>query len=81
MLIFHSSCSFSIWRLALPKLLTHCSSGLQNFAGLNVTQASISLTADANGDNFKGYVTVPNHSIVTLDIVRYSRLLLLNALP
>lgn len=40
-----------------------------NFAGLEVINATVSATPDENGDNFKGYVNIPNHSIFTLEVV------------
>lgn len=43
--------------------------GLNNFSGLRVTSASISLTPDENGDNFKGFTNIPNRSIFTLEVV------------
>ncbi|KAK3938059.1 hypothetical protein QBC46DRAFT_356137 [Diplogelasinospora grovesii] len=42
--------------------------GLRGFNGTTVTDSAISLTPDANGDNFKGFVTIPNYSIVTFEI-------------
>ncbi|KAK2005148.1 hypothetical protein LX36DRAFT_5339 [Colletotrichum falcatum] len=42
--------------------------GLNGFKGLNVTDSSISLTPDALGNNFKGHVSIPNHSALTLEI-------------
>ncbi|KAK2023228.1 hypothetical protein LX32DRAFT_572136 [Colletotrichum zoysiae] len=42
--------------------------GLNGFKGLNVTDSSISLQPDARGDNFKGRVSIPNHSDLTLEI-------------
>jgi len=42
--------------------------GLQNFAGTKVVESTISLQGDENGDNFKGFVTIPNRSVVTFDI-------------
>lgn len=42
--------------------------GLQNFDGSNVTDSTISLEADKNGDNFRGFVTIPNRSLVTFEI-------------
>jgi len=42
--------------------------GLQNFAGTNVTESTISLELDKNGNNFRGFATIPNRSIVTFDI-------------
>ncbi|KAF9880003.1 hypothetical protein CkaCkLH20_02814 [Colletotrichum karsti] len=41
---------------------------LHEFSGLNVTESEISLTPDARGDNFHGKVTIPNHSVITLEI-------------
>ncbi len=43
--------------------------GLNGFKGLEVTQSSITLAPDAQGDNFHGYLTVPNPSVLTLEIV------------
>ncbi|KAF0332223.1 hypothetical protein K4K61_010587 [Colletotrichum sp. SAR11_59] len=51
---------------------------LNDFKGLNVTESEISLTPDANGDNFKGKVTIPNHSVITLEIGNASFRNLLN---
>ncbi|EXF75801.1 hypothetical protein CFIO01_11173 [Colletotrichum fioriniae PJ7] len=42
--------------------------GLNGFKGLNVTDNTISLTPDAQGDNFKGHVSIPNPSVLTLEI-------------
>ncbi|OHF01333.1 hypothetical protein CORC01_03366 [Colletotrichum orchidophilum] len=42
--------------------------GLNGYKGLNVTDNTISLTPDAQGDNFKGHVSIPNHSVLTLEI-------------
>ncbi|KAK1512768.1 hypothetical protein CTAM01_00163 [Colletotrichum tamarilloi] len=42
--------------------------GLNGFKGLNVTDNTISLTSDAQGDNFKGHVSIPNPSVLTLEI-------------
>ncbi|KAF6844747.1 hypothetical protein CMUS01_00813 [Colletotrichum musicola] len=42
--------------------------GLNGFKGLNVTDNEISLTPDARGDNFKGHVSIPNPSVLTLEI-------------
>ncbi|GKT54877.1 hypothetical protein ColTof4_08264 [Colletotrichum tofieldiae] len=42
--------------------------GLNGFKGLNVTDNTISLTPDARGDNFKGHVSIPNPSVLTLEI-------------
>lgn len=47
--------------------------GLQNFNGTVVPYSVVSLTPDANGDNFHGNVTVPNRSVVTFDIVSTNR--------
>lgn len=44
--------------------------GLQNFNGTVVPTSNVSLTADAEGNNFHGVVTVPNRSVVTFEIVR-----------
>lgn len=35
-----------------------------------MTDNTISLTPDAQGDNFKGHVSIPNPSVLTLEIVR-----------
>lgn len=42
--------------------------GLDNFSGLNLTHGTISVLPDENGDNFRGFVDIPNHSILTLEI-------------
>jgi len=42
--------------------------GLNGFAGLNVTSSSASLTPDSNGDNLHGFVSIPNPSVLTLEI-------------
>jgi len=42
--------------------------GLRMLNGTTVTQSSISLTPDADGNNLFGYVTIPNYSVVTFDI-------------
>lgn len=46
--------------------------GLQNFNGTSVPYSTVSLSRDANGDNFHGTVTVPNRSVVTFEIVSLS---------
>lgn len=43
--------------------------GLRNFEGTTVSDTTISLKPDANGDNFKGLVNIPNYSIVNFEIV------------
>jgi hypothetical protein len=43
--------------------------GLNGFKGLNVTDATISASPDALGDNFHGWIDVPNASILVIDIV------------
>jgi len=43
--------------------------GLRGFDGTTVTNASITLTPDALGNNFKGLTNIPNTSIFTLEIV------------
>lgn len=42
--------------------------GLRNFDGTAVPESVVSLEPDANGNNFKGVVTIPNYSIVTFEI-------------
>lgn len=42
--------------------------GLRNFNGTTISQGKISLTPDAQGNNFKGFVTIPNPSILSFDI-------------
>jgi hypothetical protein len=42
--------------------------GLNGFKGLEVTQSTVSLAADKRGDNFHGYATVPNPSVLTVEI-------------
>jgi len=42
--------------------------GLNAFKGLNITSSSVSGTPDAQGDNFHGFVTIPNPSVLTVDI-------------
>lgn len=42
--------------------------GLQNFAGTFLPYSQVSTTADKNGDNFHGIVTIPNRSVVTFEI-------------
>lgn len=42
--------------------------GLNHFKGLEVTENTISLTADDRGDNFHGFVTIPNASVLTIEI-------------
>lgn len=43
--------------------------GLNHFSGLTVTQSALSLTPDENGDNFVGFVDIPNPSVLTIEIV------------
>ncbi|KAL0938809.1 uncharacterized protein CTRU02_205419 [Colletotrichum truncatum] len=52
--------------------------GLNGFKGLNVTDNTISITPDERGDNFKGHVSIPNHSVFTLEIGNTSFSNLLN---
>ncbi|KAH7165888.1 hypothetical protein EDB81DRAFT_918008 [Dactylonectria macrodidyma] len=42
--------------------------GLNQFKGLNVTETSISLQPDENGDNLHGQVDIPNPSILTVEV-------------
>lgn len=42
--------------------------GLRGFEGTNVTQGNISLTPDADGNNFRGFVTIPNYSLINFEI-------------
>jgi hypothetical protein len=42
--------------------------GLNGFKGLVVTSANITIQGDSLGDNFHGYVDIPNPSILTLEI-------------
>ncbi|KAH8893825.1 hypothetical protein GQ53DRAFT_745281 [Thozetella sp. PMI_491] len=42
--------------------------GLQSFNGTTVSETSISLQADDNGDNFHGFASIPNRSLVTFEI-------------
>lgn len=43
--------------------------GLSNLNGTTVPESSISLTADAQGDNFFGTVTIPNRSLIGFEMV------------
>lgn len=43
--------------------------GLNHLDGLNVTYNEVSLTADDRGDNFHGWVDIPNPSIFTIELV------------
>ena len=43
--------------------------GLNKFSGLEILNASISVLPDENGDNFGGYVAIPNPSVFTLELV------------
>lgn len=43
--------------------------GLANLNGTTVPESRISLTADAQGDNFFGTVMIPNRSYVAIEIV------------
>lgn len=43
--------------------------GLSNFDGTTVPNSTVSLTADAQGDNFFGTVIIPNRSPITFEIV------------
>lgn len=43
--------------------------GLNNLNGTTVPESRISLTADAQGDNFFGTVTIPNRSFIAIEIV------------
>lgn len=42
--------------------------GINGFKGLKVTSADITTTGDSRGDNFHGFVDIPNASILTLEI-------------
>jgi len=42
--------------------------GLNSFTGVNITSSKVSLTRDAQGDNFHGFITIPNPSVLTVDI-------------
>lgn len=42
--------------------------GLNGFKGLEVTSAEIDVKADSRGDNFHGYVDIPNPSVLSLEI-------------
>lgn len=42
--------------------------GLNNFSGLEILNGSISVLPDENGDNFGGYVAIPNPSVFTLEL-------------
>jgi competence protein ComGC len=42
--------------------------GLNNFDGTSASEARISQQADANGDNFHGFASIPNPSLVTFEI-------------
>lgn len=43
--------------------------GVNQFKGLDVTDTSISLQPDEKGDNFHGWVNIPNPSILEVEIV------------
>jgi len=43
--------------------------GLNGFAGINITQSEVSALPDAQGDNFFGFINLPNPSVFTIDIV------------
>lgn len=43
--------------------------GLRLLQGTVVRDASISLRGDAQGNNFKGMVDIPNHSLVSFELV------------
>jgi hypothetical protein len=47
--------------------------GLNGFKGLNVTSSTVTALPDAQGDNFKGFITIPNPSVLTVDIVSHSQ--------
>jgi len=42
--------------------------GLNGFDGMNVTSSTVSITADSEGDNFHGFITIPNPSVLTVEI-------------
>lgn len=42
--------------------------GLNHFAGLEVTHAEVSTEPDENDNNFHGFVTIPNPSVLTIEI-------------
>jgi len=42
--------------------------GLNSFQGINVTSSEVALAADAQGNNFFGFVTIPNPSVMTVEI-------------
>lgn len=52
--------------------------GLNRFEGLNVTQSRVTLLPDSQGDNFFGYITLPNPSVFNVDIGNTSFITLLN---
>ncbi|KAJ2897056.1 hypothetical protein MKZ38_005006 [Zalerion maritima] len=43
--------------------------GMKNFETIKVTYGTISVLPDDNGDNFKGFVNIPNQSIFSIDLV------------
>lgn len=42
--------------------------GLNSFKGLEVTDATVNLKPDSNGNNFVGFATIPNPSVLSLEI-------------
>jgi len=42
--------------------------GLNGFSGLEITSSHTSLLPDARGDNFKGFINIPNPTILTVEI-------------
>jgi hypothetical protein len=43
--------------------------GLNGFKGLDVTSSEVKIVPDAQGDNFFGYSTIPNPSVLTVELV------------
>ncbi|ELR07945.1 hypothetical protein VC83_00070 [Pseudogymnoascus destructans] len=42
--------------------------GINGFKGLEVTKANIALIPDSRGDNFNGYASIPNPSVLTFEV-------------
>ena len=60
--------TFSPIFLTKPVNTNKTPQGLNSFKGLEVTDATVNLKPDSNGNNFVGYATIPNPSVLTLEI-------------
>ena len=65
-------CPMLWWYWFVRALTNFPSLGLRSFNGTTVSQSRISLEADDDGNNFHGFVSIPNYSLVTFEIVSES---------